>query len=127
VFRGGEAIGISTISSGEEGRETPYGRFTILEKQRHHKSNRYDDAPMPYMMRLTWGGIALHAGNLPGYPASHGCIRLPAGFASKLFATADVGTEVFVTYASPASPEEAMEIARAGIEYPGHLPDEVSS
>src|SRR3546814_12301464 len=86
LFRSnGVLIGISTISSGTAGHETPTGIFTILQKKVDHKSNLYDDAPMPYMQRLTWSGIAMHAGNLPGYPASHGCIRLPLDFAERLY------------------------------------------
>ena len=72
VYRNGIAIGMSTISSGKEGKETPPGVFTILQKNKDHRSNLYNDAPMPYMQRLTWDGIALHGGHLPGYPASHG-------------------------------------------------------
>ena len=85
VYRGGIRIGRSTISSGSAGRETPTGVFTILQKKVKHRSSLYDDAPMPYMQRLTWDGIALHAGRLPGYPASHGCIRLPLEFSKLLY------------------------------------------
>lgn len=85
VYRGGIRIGRSTISSGSPGRETPTGVFTILQKKVKHRSTLYDDAPMPYMQRLTWDGIALHAGRLPGYPASHGCIRLPLEFSKLLY------------------------------------------
>jgi len=76
LFRNGVPIAASTVSSGKEGYETPTGVFTILQKHREHYSNLYNNAPMPNMQRLTWGGVALHAGNLPGYPASHGCIRM---------------------------------------------------
>ena len=85
VYRGGVRIGMSTISSGRPGHDTPTGVFTILQKQKMHRSTLYDDAPMPFMQRLTWDGVALHAGRLPGYPASHGCIRLPAAFAEALY------------------------------------------
>lgn len=85
VYRGGQRIGVSTVSSGKPGKETPTGVFPILQKKRAHRSNLYNDAPMPYMQRLTWDGIALHAGRIPGYPASHGCIRLPHAFAEQLF------------------------------------------
>lgn len=85
VYRGGQRVGVSTVSSGKPGKETPTGVFPILQKKRMHHSNLYDDAPMPYMQRLTWDGVALHAGRIPGYPASHGCIRLPKAFAAKLF------------------------------------------
>ena len=85
VYRGGVRIGVSTISSGRPGHDTPTGVFTILQKKKMHHSTLYDDAPMPFMQRLTWDGVALHAGKLPGYPASHGCIRLPAEFAELLY------------------------------------------
>lgn len=105
VYRNGIAIGVSTISSGKEGKETPTGVFTILQKNKDHRSNLYNNAPMPYMQRLTWDGIALHGGNLPGYPASHGCVRLPQAFAEKLFGITRFGDSVVVANAkaSPAS------------------------
>lgn len=84
------------ISSGQTGLETPVGVFSILQKEAEHYSNRYNDAAMPYMERITWSGIALHAGALPGYPASHGCIRLPYGFAEKLFGLTKLGMRVVV-------------------------------
>ena len=96
VYRGGVRIARSSISSGKPGHDTPEGVFPILQKKRMHHSNLYDDAPMPFMQRLTWGGVALHSGRNPGYPASHGCIRLPKQFAAKLFAVTDVGTPVVV-------------------------------
>ncbi|GAB3752787.1 L,D-transpeptidase family protein [Lysobacter olei] len=86
VYRNGRRVAQSSISSGKPGKETPTGVFPILEKKRKHRSNLYNDAPMPFMQRLTWDGIALHAGHIPGYPASHGCIRLPHEFAERLFA-----------------------------------------
>lgn len=85
VFRNGERIATSTVSTGKTGKETPTGVFPILEKKKVHHSNRYDNAPMPFMQRLTWDGVAMHAGRLPGYPASHGCVRLPKEFARTLF------------------------------------------
>jgi lipoprotein-anchoring transpeptidase ErfK/SrfK len=81
VYRNGVLIGVSTVSSGTKGHATPTGVFTVLQKKVEHYSNLYNAAPMPYMQRLTWDGIAMHAGNLPGYPASHGCVRLPKAFA----------------------------------------------
>jgi hypothetical protein len=96
VYRGGSLVAASTISSGKSGHDTPVGHFPILEKNRTHKSNRYSDAPMPFMQRLTWSGVALHGGALPGYPASHGCIRLPMRFAQKLFAATSVGSNVYI-------------------------------
>ena len=84
------------ISSGRRGYETPAGVFTLLQKNKDHISNLYDDAEMPFMQRLTWSGVALHAGPLPGYRASHGCIRLPYGFAERLFDLTSVGTRVII-------------------------------
>jgi hypothetical protein len=118
VFRGGELIGASTVSSGKEGKTSPYGRFQILEKKRTHRSNRYNDAPMPYMQRLNWHGIALHGGHVPGYPASHGCIRLPMGFAKLLFGVTRVGTAVHISWQPLPSPEAALEFARLNADAP---------
>lgn len=103
VYRNGVRIARSKVSTGMPGHEAPIGVFTILEKRREHYSNRYDAAPMPYMQRLTWGGIALHAGAVPGYPASHGCIRLPYDFAEKLFSITSNGMTVIVSNASDES------------------------
>jgi hypothetical protein len=103
VFRSGELIATSPVSTGRRGHETPAGTFPILQKQVHHRSNRYSNAPMPYMQRLTAYGIALHAGALPGYPASHGCIRLPHAFAKRLYGLTGPGTRVTVTRARPRS------------------------
>ena len=110
VYRNGIAIGLSTISSGRKGYETPPGVFTILQKDREHRSNLYDDAPMPYMVRLTWGGVALHGGTLPGFPASHGCVRLPHEFAEKLFAITQRGETVVVAN-SKAAPSSVVHPA----------------
>jgi hypothetical protein len=85
VYRNGVRIGVSTVSTGKRGFETGTGVFPILERHREHYSNLYDSAPMPFMLRLTWSGTALHAGRVPGYPASHGCIRLPVAFAETLY------------------------------------------
>lgn len=85
VFRNGSRIATSTVSTGKAGKETPTGVFPILEKRAMHRSNLYNDAPMPFMQRLTWDGVALHAGRIPGHPASHGCVRLPEQFARQLF------------------------------------------
>ncbi|UYY59461.1 L,D-transpeptidase family protein [Sphingomonas sp. S2-65] len=96
VFRGDKLVGVTTVSTGKPGHETPAGEFTILEKKAFHRSNLYSDAPMPFMQRLTWDGIALHAGDLPGRPASHGCIRLPTAFARQLFELTAMGGTVSV-------------------------------
>ena len=96
VFDAGVPIMSSAVSSGQSGYDTPAGIYTILQKNRFHESNIYSGAPMPFMQRITWSGIALHEGNLPGYAASHGCIRLPGAFASSLFGVTKVGARVIV-------------------------------
>jgi hypothetical protein len=98
-------IGRAAISTGVPAHPTPLGVFTVISKHKWHESNIYSGAPMPYMQRITWSGIALHAGPLPGYPASHGCIRLPQDFAIQLWATTKVGARVIVTR-EPAAPVE---------------------
>lgn len=100
VYRNGVRIAVSTCSSGKPGHETPTGVFTVLQKDKHHHSSTYNNASMPNMNRLTWDGIALHAGKLPGYPASHGCLRLPLAFSEKLFAVTHLGTPVIVAGAA---------------------------
>ena len=112
VYRNGVLIAASTISTGEKGRETPTGVFTILQKEVVHRSRTYDDAPMPYMQRLTWKGVAMHAGHLPGYAASHGCIRLPKGFAKLLYGATQIGTPVMIT-----DEAELAKQARRASEY----------
>ncbi|WP_436805577.1 L,D-transpeptidase family protein [Sphingomonas sp. DT-51] len=97
VFRGEKMIAASAVSTGSDDKPTPLGRFTILQKKAMHRSNLYDDAPMPYMQRLTWDGVAMHAGRNPGFPASHGCVRLPTAFAKKLFEATALGATVEVT------------------------------
>lgn len=96
VYRGTTLITSTSVSTGKRGYSTKAGVFSILEKRRRHYSNLYNGAPMPWMQRLTWSGTALHAGVVPGYPASHGCIRLPYSFAPKLFSMTDVGGQVVV-------------------------------
>src|SRR5256884_3881425 len=96
VYRNGILIGRSTVSTGSKGNATPGGVFSILEKKQEHYSKKYDNAPMPNMQRLTWTGIAMHSGNLPGYPASHGCIRLPFDFSQLLFNETSKGGTVVV-------------------------------
>lgn len=104
VYRNGVRIGVSTVSTGKAGHETPTGVFSILQKRKEHYSNLYNNAPMPYMQRLTWDGIALHAGSLPGYPASHGCVRLPFDFSQKLYGVTANGMTVVVADESSHSP-----------------------
>ncbi|WP_336972487.1 L,D-transpeptidase family protein [Sphingobium aromaticiconvertens] len=96
VYMGDTLIGMASVSTGMKGHSTPTGQFPILQKRQWHRSNIYSNAPMPYMQRLTWDGIALHAGHNPGRPASHGCIRLPLAFAKRLFELTQLGTLVSV-------------------------------
>ena len=119
VYRDGVLIGASTISTGTKDRETPTGVFPILEKQLMHRSSTYDNAPMPYMQRLTSKGVALHAGNLPGYAASHGCIRLPAGFAKLLYGATAIGTPVMITDSAQVAEQQRRmeEFVRANDEF----------
>ncbi len=97
VYRNGVLIGVSTVSTGKPGHQTPTGVFTVLQKRVKHKSNLYNSAPMPYMQRLTWSGVAMHAGHLPGSPASHGCVRMPMAFAKLLYGATSLGMTVVIT------------------------------
>jgi len=110
VYRGAQMVAATTISSGKDGKDTPLGTYPILQKNEFHKSNLYNDASMPFMQRLTWDGIAIHAGRNPGFPDSHGCIRVPTGFAKKLFGVTSLGTTVTVThdFESNVMPEEPL-------------------
>jgi L,D-transpeptidase-like protein len=114
VFRGGTLIGATTVSTGMPGKDTPTGSFTILQKKKMHHSNIYDAAPMPFMQRLTWDGVALHAGKIPGYPASHGCVRLPAKFAPMLYEVTSLGAEVTIVDQSVYSAEDALALTSSG-------------
>lgn len=96
AYRSGELVGAASVSTAKDGKITPTGIFPVLEKKRMHHSRTYDNAPMPFMQRLDSYGIAMHAGHNPGYAASHGCIRLPAGFAQKLFTITDIGSHVMI-------------------------------
>lgn len=120
VYRGQALVAASTVSTGRKGKATPVGMYTILQKKVAHNSNLYNNASMPYMQRLTWDGIAIHAGQNPGFPNSHGCIRVPVDFARKLFEVTGVGTTVMVTdemaafaVAANLAPDEVMADARA--------------
>lgn len=99
----GVLVGRSTISSGSKGRETPPGIYMILEKNLTHHSNKYHEASMPFMERLTWSGLAIHAGNTPGHPESHGCVHVPEDFAKKLYALTEEGNTVLIAN-DPAEP-----------------------
>ncbi len=105
VYRDGVRIAASTCSTGKPGHATPTGVFKILQKDKNHHSSTYNNAPMPYMNRLTWSGVALHAGQLPGYPASHGCVRLPKAFAELLFGVTKLGMTVVIAD-DTSQPEE---------------------
>src|SRR3546814_12196366 len=103
VYRGGEEIGVATISTGRKGFETPTGVFRILEKNVDHYSDLYELAPMPFMQRLTWDGIALHAAPVPGRPVSHGCIRIPEEIGQILYhgTNTDAGGIVCLDWPGP--------------------------
>ena len=96
VYRGDKLLGASSMSSAKTGHVTPYGYWTILEKRPFYRSKKYDNAPMPFMQRIDEYGIAFHGGVNPGYPASHGCMRLPMKFAEKLYGVTRIGTKVVI-------------------------------
>jgi hypothetical protein len=116
VYRNGIRIAVSTCSTGKPGHSTPTGVFVVLQKDRNHHSSTYNDAPMPNMNRLTWSGIALHAGNLPGYPASHGCVRLPLDFSAKLFEVTHLGTPVIIA----GSHSDPWDLSHPGMVLSGY-------
>jgi hypothetical protein len=120
VYRNGIRIAVSTCSTGKPGHSTPTGVFVVLQKDRHHHSSTYNNAPMPNMNRLTWSGIALHAGNLPGYPASHGCVRLPLDFSAKLFEVTHLGTPVIIS----GSHSDPWELTHPGMVLSGYAESE---
>lgn len=96
LYRGNELMAVATISSGQPGRDTPTGIFSVRGKSPMHRSRKYDNAPMPFAQFIDQYGVALHAGFNPGRPASHGCVRLPSAFAKKLYTVTDVGTPVYI-------------------------------
>lgn len=120
VYREGSLIAVATCSTGRKGHSTPTGVFAILQKDKDHVSSTYKGAKMPYMERLTWSGIALHAGNLPGYPASHGCIRLPFDFAKRLFTITHLGGAVIIADAH----SEPSEVVHPSLFLPARAADE---
>lgn len=97
IYRNGVRIGVSTVSTGKPGHETPTGVFSIILKDADHRSSKYNNAKMPFTQKLTQDGVALHAGGLPGYPESHGCVHLPYTLAQKLFTTTSYSTTVVIT------------------------------
>jgi hypothetical protein len=121
LYSGGVPIAQSPVSTGTSGRPTPMGVFTVIQKQKFHRSNLYDDAPMPFMQRITWSGVAMHAGMLPGYPASHGCIRMPADFAVRLYGLTKMGVRVIVTR-NDAAPIEIAHPRLFLMKQPADLP-----
>lgn len=96
LYRGNALMAVTTVSSGTDRNPTPTGIFAVLNKKTMHRSKKYENAPMPFAQFIDQYGVALHAGHNPGRPASHGCVRLPASFAKKLFAVTDVGTPVYI-------------------------------
>ncbi|MEO3388923.1 L,D-transpeptidase [Mesorhizobium sp. CAU 1741] len=120
IYRNGVRIAVSTCSTGKQGHSTPTGVFVVLQKDKHHRSSTYNNAPMPNMNRLTWSGIALHAGNLPGYPASHGCIRLPMEFSERLFEITHLGTPVIIS----GSHSDPWELVHPGMVLSGYAQTE---
>jgi lipoprotein-anchoring transpeptidase ErfK/SrfK len=96
VYRGDQLVGVTTISSGKKGRETPLGFWAVMLKKKQGYSRKYDNAPMPFMQMYDEKGIAFHAGPNPGYPASHGCVRLPLKFAERLYGLTTLGTKVII-------------------------------
>src|SRR4029453_5184085 len=96
LYSDGQPIAHSRVSTGVPGHPTPTGVFSVIQKDRWHRSNLYDNAPMYYMQRITWSGVAMHEGLLPGVPASHGCIRLPREFAARLWGVTKLGVRVVV-------------------------------
>jgi lipoprotein-anchoring transpeptidase ErfK/SrfK len=120
VYDAGVPVASAPVSTGVPGHSTPTGIFSVIQKQIFHRSNLYSAAPMPYMQRITWSGIALHAGVLPGHPASHGCIRMPYDFARKLYAVTRTGARVVITYNDIAPTE--FESARLFVRKPSDTP-----
>ena len=121
VFYGSDGVvAQAPVSTGMRGHPTPTGVFSIVQKKRWHESNIYSSAPMPFMQRITWSGIAMHAGVLPGYPASHGCIRMPSGFAQRIFGATRVGQRVVV---SPHT-VKPVDIAHKNLPVPVLIPVE---
>jgi hypothetical protein len=126
VYRNGIGVGFTTVSTGKPGHETPTGIFTILQKDKDHHSSKYNDAAMPYQERLTWDGVALHAGGLPGYPSSHGCVHLPSRFAEDLFGASHMGMTVVVV-ANQTAPSEVVHPAALAPVDPSKGTDDVDA
>ena len=130
LYAGGVPVAHSQVSTGVPGHPTPQGVFSILEKRIYHESNLYSSAPMPYMQRITWSGVAMHQGVVPGHPASHGCIRLPAAFAKRMWGLTKVGARVIiaqdeVTLAEISSRRLFTALPQVTAEAPGGSPAKV--
>ena len=112
---------VSPVSTGPPDHPTPHGIFSIIGKERFHRSNLYDDAPMPFMQRITWSGVAMHEGVLPGYAASHGCVRLPHEFARRLYGYTDGNERVIISHQDivPASISHPRLFEPKFMEVPG--------
>jgi len=110
----------SPVSTGMKGHSTPMGVFSVIQKNKMHRSNIYSGAPMPYMQRITWSGVAMHAGVLPGYPASHGCIRMPMAFAVKMWNWTRMGARVIITpgQITPANFSHPLLVAQKVVPQP---------
>jgi lipoprotein-anchoring transpeptidase ErfK/SrfK len=111
LYRGGVQVAETPISSGRRHYRTPTGTFTVMEKQKTHRSNKYHNARMPFMQRLSWDGLSLHAGSVPRYPSSHGCVHLPTSFASWLYKQPTMGMRVVIT--DQAAPEKPGKDSRS--------------
>jgi peptidoglycan hydrolase-like protein with peptidoglycan-binding domain len=128
VFDGSKVVATSKVSTGKPGHDTPTGIFSVLEKRKYHESNLYSNAPMPWMQRLTWSGIALHeSSSVPNYPASHGCVRLPAAFAKSLFQMTTRGVHVIISDAqvAPTAISHATLFAPEALDPTGDLLSDV--
>jgi L,D-transpeptidase catalytic domain len=123
IYSGDVLVARSVVSTGVPGHPTPMGVFTVIQKQRWHRSNLYSAAPMPYMQRITWSGVAMHAGVLPGYPASHGCIRLTEDFALRLWQLTKLGNRVIIARNDVAP----VEISHPQLFGPVRKPDALVS
>lgn len=116
VYRNGIRIGATTVSTGKPGHGTPTGIFIVLQKDKDHHSKTYNNAAMPYTERLTWDGVALHAGGLPGYPSSHGCVHLPSEFARQLFDISPMGMTVVIANAQSEPADVVHPAALAPVD-----------
>ena len=120
LYDNGALVARSSVSTGVKNHPTPLGVFSVISKSRWHRSNIYSGAPMPYMQRITWSGVAMHAGVLPGYPASHGCIRMPTAFAMKMWNWTRMGARVIITpgQITPASFSHPLLVAQKVVPQP---------